>query len=111
MRLLRHWEATRPLEWLHVCYEDVVNDLESNARRLIDFIGLEWDPACLEFYKTRRVVRTASVAQVRQPVYSGSVGKWQRYAAYLEPLFEALKRYGVVVDDELENSGATATAH
>jgi Flp pilus assembly protein TadD len=99
-RLMQHWRATRPLEWLDVRYEDVVDDLETSARRMVEFVGLEWDPACLEFHKTRRVVRTASVAQVREPIYPHSVGKWRHYAPYLGPLFEALKRQGIAVDRE-----------
>jgi tetratricopeptide (TPR) repeat protein len=91
-RMMRHWRATRPLEWLDVRYEEVVADLETSARRMIDFVGLDWDPACLAFHKTRRVVRTASVAQVREPIYSQSVGKWRHYAPHLGRLFDALER-------------------
>jgi tetratricopeptide (TPR) repeat protein len=97
-RLLRHWRATRPLEWLDVRYEDVVADLETSARRMVEFAGLAWDPACLDFHRTRRVVRTASVAQVREPIYTHSVGKWRHYAPYVEPLFQALTRQGIGVD-------------
>jgi tetratricopeptide (TPR) repeat protein len=97
-RLMRHWIATRPLEWLDVRYEVVVADLETSARRMVEFVGLEWDAACLEFHNTRRVVRTASVAQVRQPIYTHSVGKWRHYAPYLDPLFQALERQGIAID-------------
>jgi tetratricopeptide (TPR) repeat protein len=97
-RLMRHWIATRPLEWLEVRYEDVVADVETSARRMVEFVGLEWDPACVEFHQTRRVVRTASVAQVRQPIYAHSVGKWRHYAPYLDRLFEALERQGIAID-------------
>ncbi len=110
-RLMRHWQATKPLEWLEVRYEDVVQHFESNAHRLVNFVGLEWDPACLEFYKTRRVVRTASITQVRQPIYSHSVGKWRHYAPYIKPLLDALKRHGVVADDEADTTALPAALH
>jgi tetratricopeptide (TPR) repeat protein len=93
-RLLEHWRLTRPLDWLDVVYEDVVADVEYQARRLIDFVGLEWDPACLQFHSTRRIVRTASMAQVREPVRTSSVGRWKKYQRTLEPLFQALERQG-----------------
>ncbi|MDE2196395.1 MAG: sulfotransferase, partial [Gammaproteobacteria bacterium] len=75
---------------LEVRYEDVVADVDGQARRLVEFCGLPWDPACLRFYENRRTVKTASLAQVRQPIYSGSVGRWQRYADFIGPLREAL---------------------
>ncbi|MCA1325170.1 tetratricopeptide repeat-containing sulfotransferase family protein [Herbaspirillum sp. alder98] len=76
--------------FIEVDYEDVVDDLEAQARRLIAFVGLPWDDACLDFHKTSRVVRTASVSQVRQPIYTTSKGRWRRHAAYLGPLLSAL---------------------
>jgi tetratricopeptide (TPR) repeat protein len=76
--------------FLEVDYENVVDDLEGEARRLITFVDMPWDDACLSFYKTRRVVRTASVSQVRQPIYATSKGRWRRHAAYLGPLLNAL---------------------
>ncbi len=75
-----------------VPYEAVVEDLEGEARRLIAFCGLEWNEACLSFHTLKRPVRTASVTQVRQPIYRGSVGRWRPYARYLGPLLEALER-------------------
>jgi tetratricopeptide (TPR) repeat protein len=99
-RLLAHWEQTRPIEWFDVVYEELVCDLEGHARRLIGFLGLDWDPACLEFYKTRRVVRTASHIQVREPIHTRSVGGWRRYEAMLRPFFEASKRHGLAVGAE-----------
>ena len=68
----------------------MVEDLEGNARRLIAACGLEWDPACLNFHQTQRVVRTASVLQVRQPVYKKSVARWKNYETHLADLFAAL---------------------
>ena len=73
---------------LEIGYEALVGDLEGEARRLIDFLGLEWEPACLEFHRTERVVVTQSTWQVRQPLYAGSVGRWRRYRRHLQPLLE-----------------------
>ena len=89
--LMAHWRATLPAShFLEVDYETVVDDLETQARRMIAFLGLSWDPACLEFHRTRRAVRTASVNQVRKPIYRSSVGRWREHAAYLAPLLKAL---------------------
>jgi hypothetical protein len=94
-RLLDHWNRIRPLAWLDVSYEDVVRDLEGQARRLVDFLGLDWDRSCLAFHATRRIVRTASLAQVRQPIYPDSVGRWRDYDPLLPALFEALRHRGI----------------
>ena len=99
-RLLAHWCRVGPMPWLDVNYEDLIADVEGQARRLIRFLGLAWDPACLRFHEARRAVRTASMLQVRQPVYPHSVGRWRRYEAILRPLFQALERYGVLPDKE-----------
>ena len=71
--------------------EDIVADMEGQARRLIDYVGLDWHDACLDFHKTKRSVRTASVTQVRQPIYKTSVERWRHYEPYLAPLLEQLK--------------------
>jgi hypothetical protein len=90
-RLMAHWAQVLPAEhYLEVDYEAVVDDLEGEARRLIGFLGLPWDEACLRFHDNRRVVRTASVNQVRQPIYTTSKGRWHRYANHLGPLLAAL---------------------
>ena len=99
-RISNHWNNTLPERSLMIRYEDLVVDFESNARRLVDFLGLEWDPACLEFHKTRRVVKTASMVQVRQPLYTHSVGRWRHYEQSLEPFLRACERLGVVVANE-----------
>jgi len=89
--LMAHWRGLLPAEcFTEVHYENVVADVESEARRLLEFCGLHWDPACLAFHENRRPVRTASVTQVRQPIYRSSVGRWKPYARYLGPLLEAL---------------------
>jgi tetratricopeptide (TPR) repeat protein len=99
-RIINHWRQITPLAWLEVRYEDVVGDIETQARRLIDHVGLEWEASCLQFYSTKRVVRTASMVQVRQPIYSHSVGRWRNYEMMLEPLLRSLERLGVEVDGD-----------
>jgi tetratricopeptide (TPR) repeat protein len=90
-RLMAHWRAVLPAShFLEVDYEAVVADIEPQARRMIGFLGLAWDPACLEFHTTQRVVRTASVNQVRRPVYRSSAGRWRQHAGNLGPLLAAL---------------------
>ncbi len=90
-QLMKHWrEVLPPGAMLEVQYEDVVADLETQARRIIAYCGLEWDPRCLDFYNTDRPVKTASAAQVRQPIYKSSVGYSREYGALLDPLIEAL---------------------
>jgi hypothetical protein len=68
----------------------MVGDLETEAKRIIDYCGLAWDSACLSFHKTKRPVRTASVIQVRQPIYGSSVGRWRPHEKELEPFLRAL---------------------
>ena len=93
-RLMTHWRSVLPIAMIDVVYEDLVADQEAQSRRLIDFLGLDWDDACLDFHRTKRVVRTASSAQVRRPLYASSVGRWQAYAAKLQPLIDALEGKG-----------------
>lgn len=89
--LMAHVRTVLPAErFIEVDYEAVVDDLEGQARRLVDFIDLPWDAACLDFHTTERVVRTASVAQVREPIYRTSKGRWHAHAAHLAPLLAAL---------------------
>ncbi len=78
-RLMRHWQAVSALPILEVAYEDVVADLPNHARRLVDFTGLSWDDACLQFHDSARPVQTLSRWQVRQPVHARSVGRWRNY--------------------------------
>lgn len=78
-RLMRHWQAVSPLPMLEMRYEDMVADNEAQVRRLIDFAGLPWDAACLDFHNSGRSVQTLSRWQVRQPVHSRSVGRWRNY--------------------------------
>jgi tetratricopeptide (TPR) repeat protein len=90
-RLMTHWRAVLPADrFLEVHYEDVVEKLETEARKLIAFCGLDWDAACLDFHATQRGVRTASAVQVRRPIYRASVGRWKAYTHRLTPLLTAL---------------------
>jgi Flp pilus assembly protein TadD len=89
--LMAHWRRVLPPGvMLELQYEEVVEDLEGQARRLLDHCGLEWHEACLSFHQTERSVRTASLSQVRQPLYRSSVRKWQAYGELLRPLLDAL---------------------
>jgi hypothetical protein len=91
-RVMEHWRRVLPVPMLDVDYEEVVANLESVTRRVLDFCGLEWEPACLEFHRMHRPVRTASVTQVRQPIYRHSVARWRNYEKLLPPLFARLER-------------------
>jgi tetratricopeptide (TPR) repeat protein len=89
--LMAHWEQVLPAGVMHrVAYEDMVADTETVAKDLISFLGLSWDEACLEFYRSNRPVKTASVAQVRKPIYRTAVDRWKKYGPKLQPLIDAL---------------------
>lgn len=89
--LMAHWRSVLPDGMLtSVRYEDLVVDVEGQARRLVGFVGLPWDAACLDFHVSPRAVRTASLAQVRRPLYTSSIARWHRYGAALDPLIAAL---------------------
>jgi hypothetical protein len=90
IELMAHWDSALPGKVLRVQHEDVVADLEGNVRRLLDFCGLDFEPACLEFYKTERSVRTASSEQVRQPIYKEGLDQWRHFEPWLGPLEIAL---------------------
>lgn len=89
-RLVEHWQQVLPLAMLDLHYEALVADLESESRRLIAFLGLEWEPACLDFHRTQRAVSTASSWQVRQPLFQRSLDRWQNYRQHLAPLLDVL---------------------
>lgn len=78
-----------------VHYEDVVTDLPGEARKLIDHLGLDWEPGCENFHSSQHASTTGSASQVRQPVYRSSIGKWKNYERQLAPLAEALSARGV----------------
>lgn len=89
--LMDYWQKVLPAGTIKTLqYEEMVEDTENRAKDLIDFIGLPWDKACLEFHASSRPVKTASVAQVRKPIYKDAVNRWEKYGAGLAPLIEAL---------------------
>jgi tetratricopeptide (TPR) repeat protein len=106
-RLTEHWRSVLPGPVLEVRYETLVENLETESRRLIDFLGLDWDPACLEFHKTQRPVTTSSAWQVRQPLYDSSVGRWRSYHAHLGPMLKILAPY---IPDETSGTAIRTSA-
>ena len=88
--LMSHWRDVLPLHIFELQYEEMVADQEAKSRELIDFLGLDWDDACLEFFSADRLVSTPSRWQVRQPIYATSVKRWKRYEEHLDPLKDAL---------------------
>ena len=89
-RIMAHWREVLPVPLLEIDYEETVTDLEAVARRLVGWCGLEWEPACLEFQQVKRPVSTASLVQVRQPIFTTSVGRWKHYEPFLAGLLDAL---------------------
>ena len=89
-RIMDHWKSVLSLPILDCCYEDLVADVEHGTRGLLEFVGLPWDDACLRFFDSDRIVRTASHDQVRRPVYRSSVGRHRHYDEWLGPLRDAL---------------------
>ena len=88
--LMDHWDAVLPGKVLQVRYEEVVTDLETQVRRLLDFCGLPFERACLDFHETERAVRTASSEQVRQPIFKSGVDQWENFSSWLDPLRDVL---------------------
>nr|WP_225561710.1 tetratricopeptide repeat-containing sulfotransferase family protein [Rhodanobacter sp. DHB23] len=94
IELMRHWHRVLPPGTvLDLRYEDMVADTEGQARRLLDYLGLPWDARCLDFHRNGRIVRTASIAQVRKPIYRSSVARWKHFEAHLAPLLEIVRDY------------------
>ncbi|MEJ2441291.1 MAG: sulfotransferase, partial [Gammaproteobacteria bacterium] len=89
--LMAHWRKLMPGGFYELRYEDLVTDQEAQTRRLLEYCELPWEDACLEFYQTSRVVRTASLAQVRQPMHRNSVEAWRRFERQLQPFVQALR--------------------
>ena len=93
MRLMEHWRKVLSLDFLEVQYEELVKDQDGKTRQIVEFCGLNWDDRTLDFHKTGRTVNTLSYDQVRQPIYTSSIGRWKSYEAYLGPLKDALKQF------------------
>ena len=94
-QLMDHWRTVLPGKIIDVAYEDVVENLEAEARRLVGDLGLDWEPACLDFHENTAAAMTGSAVQVRQKIYSSSVGRWRNYEAQLKPLADALEAAGI----------------
>lgn len=90
LKLMKHWESVLATPILTLRYEDLVEDQEGNTRKLLEFCGLEWNDACLQFHKSERIVATASYDQVRQKIYKKSRARWKNYEAHIQPLIETL---------------------
>jgi tetratricopeptide (TPR) repeat protein len=92
VELMAHWDGALPGKVLRVDHEDVVVNLETNVRRMLDFCELDFEPQCLEFYKTERSIRTASSEQVRRPIFKEGLDQWRHFEPWLAPLKEILSR-------------------
>jgi hypothetical protein len=89
-KMMDHWARALPTTIHEVRYEDLVHDQEAVTRDLLAYCDLDWDEHCLTFFQTRRLVRTASSVQVRQPISRGAIGRWKHYESHLGPLLQAL---------------------
>ena len=89
-RMMTHWAGVLKLPMLEISYESLVAQPEQTIRELVAFCGVGWDERCLAFHSSGRYVNTASYEQVRQPMYTRSIGRWKNYTHYLQPLREAL---------------------
>jgi tetratricopeptide (TPR) repeat protein len=96
VELMAHWDEVLPGRILRVQHEDVVENLEENVRRILDFCGLDFQQSCLEFYKTERSVRTASSEQVRRPIFKDGLNQWEKFDPWLGELRQALERKNVL---------------
>lgn len=94
-RLAAYWARALPIPILDIQYETLVDDLEGQARRLVDFLDLDWEPRCLNYFDTERAVVTPSAWAVRQPIFTSSAGRWKNYARHLDPLFDVLSDAGL----------------
>jgi len=97
-RLMGHWHRVLPGRILDLAYEDVVTNHEAMVQRLLEYVGLPFEPACLEFHQNPAPTTTSSSVQVRQPLYDSSLEQWRHYAAELAPLRARLEAGGITVD-------------
>ena len=97
LRLMSLWRNRFPHRFLDIAYEDVVSDIEPQARRLIEYLDLDWQDACLNFHSRRSAVATASTVQVREPAHTRSVGRWKKYQDQLAPMIEEFDHAGIEI--------------
>ena len=90
-RMMDHWHKVIPDRFIEMNYEDLVANQEAESKRLIEYIGLDWDEDCLRFFESDRIVRTASITQVRQPIYNKSVARWEAYKDHISELFDHIE--------------------
>ncbi len=109
-RYMAHWKQVSAIEMLDVSYEELVANPEDGARRIIDYVGLEWDERCSKSHETKRAVSTLSSDQVRKPMYTSSVGRWKNYEPWIGELVEGLGTgHEVVSDGSIINPNLGAT--
>jgi hypothetical protein len=102
---MRHWNTVLPGKILRVQHEDVVEDLEGNVQRILEFCGLEFESQCVEFYKTERSVRTASSEQVRRPIFKEGIDQWRNFDPWLGSLKTALGALAAADSPEEQHQG------
>lgn len=105
VQLMHHWDEVLPGKVLEVHYEDTVLDFENTVMRILDHCGLPFEESCLRFHENDRAVRTASSEQVRQPIYTGSLGQWKRFEPQLRPWYEALEDIIDALPDRIKRAG------
>lgn len=93
VEMMEHWDEVLPIEIHHQSYEALIADQEAESRALLEYVGLPWDPVCLDFQSGERQVITFSSQQVRQPIYTSSMGRWRKYGSHIQPLLEALGKH------------------
>ena len=103
--MMKHWHDVLPGKVLDVHYEVTVTDLETQVRRILDHCGLPFEEDCLRYYETDRAVKTASSEQVRQPIYTGALGKWRRYEQHLGVWQEQLRDIVDQLPEVAKNAG------
>ncbi|MCP3971951.1 MAG: sulfotransferase, partial [Rhodobacteraceae bacterium] len=103
-KMARHWSECLPDRVREVSYEEVIADPEGQLRAVLDFVGLDWTPEVLDFKASFSQVNTASLSQVRQPIYSDAVARWRRYGPMLKDLAAELPEF--LTDEEMQACGA-----
>jgi Sulfotransferase family len=103
---MRHWDRVLPARILRVCYEDVVDDLETSVRRMLEYCGLKFELSCVDFFKTERSVGTASSEQVRKRIFREGLSQWRNYESWLprSKMPQAMRRFVIVKGPQSERN-------
>jgi len=101
VKLMNHWDEVLPNRILRVNNEDIIDDLEGQVTKMLEFLELPFEDSCITFYETDRSVRTASSEQVRKPINKSGMGRWKPYAKNLKPLLDGLES-GLIKPNDLE---------